>query len=239
MFSYRKGREGESERGERERRGGRGKGERKRGENDCDRNTNPLQDHYYLIPFLYLLHSTPSLPHSIEPTTTKLTPIFPLPHPLRIWYNNPQRRAIMPRNYYKGNTETHARCTRCKEIFPREEMNKSYCIPCRKEYEKEFRKKPEQRKKKSQYRTKRRRELKAELLQMMGGKCAYCGYDKYQSALDFHHHGDDKTGEIWYLLSVAASGSNTALAKLGAEAAKCTVVCRNCHMAIHSGELEP
>ena len=63
----------------------------------------------------------------------------------------------------------------------------------------------------------------------MGGKCALCGYDKCNSALEFHHINPSKKD---YQLS---SGSTRSLNRDFVEARKCILVCSNCHREIHSG----
>lgn len=63
----------------------------------------------------------------------------------------------------------------------------------------------------------------------MGGKCALCGYDKCNSALEFHHINPSEKD---YQLS---SGSTRSLNRDFVEARKCILVCSNCHREIHSG----
>lgn len=64
-----------------------------------------------------------------------------------------------------------------------------------------------------------------ELREQAGGKCQICGYDRCQRALEFHHI-DPKTKEFGI-----ASVSNS-FARMKKEAAKCILVCSNCHREI-------
>ena len=61
-----------------------------------------------------------------------------------------------------------------------------------------------------------------------GGKCSLCGYDKCMEALDFHHsNAAEKVGEVSQLL--ISNGYQAARA----EAAKCALICANCHREVH------
>ena len=57
--------------------------------------------------------------------------------------------------------------------------------------------------------------------------CNRCGYDDYR-ALQFHHHSDDKDHDVSSMLTKGFS-----LDKIKAEAAKCEVLCANCHQIEH------
>lgn len=59
--------------------------------------------------------------------------------------------------------------------------------------------------------------------------CSLCGYSKCLSALEFHHTSNDKEREV---------GKSPTIASLNREAAKCIVVCANCHREIHAGQIE-
>ena len=70
---------------------------------------------------------------------------------------------------------------------------------------------------------------KLELIQMMGGKCSRCGYDKNVAALEFHHENpEDKEFQL-----DARHLSNTTMDRILQEAKKCILVCSNCHKEIH------
>jgi transposase-like protein len=78
--------------------------------------------------------------------------------------------------------------------------------------------------------TNRRRRVKAILVQEAGGRCAICGYDRYNGALSFHHL--DPTQKR---LHVSAEGKGYAIDVLRTEAAKCILLCANCHAEVESG----
>jgi Winged helix-turn helix len=76
----------------------------------------------------------------------------------------------------------------------------------------------------------RRRRVKQMLVEEAGGRCALCGYDRYVGALQFHHI--DPTLKSFQL---GASGLTRSIAVMRAEAAKCALVCANCHAEIEAG----
>ena len=75
-----------------------------------------------------------------------------------------------------------------------------------------------------------RRRAKQILVQEAGGCCALCGYDRCLAALQFHHI-DPSTK----LFGLGARGLAQALDKLRAEAAKCILLCANCHAEVEAG----
>jgi len=76
---------------------------------------------------------------------------------------------------------------------------------------------------------KRRRKRKLDLVAAYGGRCVDCGYATCPEALQFHHR-DPSTKEFGL---GKFSGS---LARLIKEAAKCDLVCANCHRVRHALE---
>ncbi|MDX6701988.1 MAG: hypothetical protein QOF26_2214 [Baekduia sp.] len=79
----------------------------------------------------------------------------------------------------------------------------------------------------------RRRRVKRTLVQDAGGRCVVCGYDRCVRALEFHHIDP---GEKRFAL--AHRGLSLALATLRAEAAKCVLLCSNCHAEVEDGLLD-
>ena len=79
----------------------------------------------------------------------------------------------------------------------------------------------------------RRRAVKATLVAEAGGACLLCGYDEAPAALHFHHL--DPAAKAFTL---AARGVSRSLARARAEAAKCVLLCANCHAAVESGVRE-
>lgn len=60
----------------------------------------------------------------------------------------------------------------------------------------------------------------------LGGKCAYCGYDKCRAALEFHHLDPDEKDPVG--LDPARSKK-----KFFEELDKCILLCSNCHREEH------
>ena len=70
----------------------------------------------------------------------------------------------------------------------------------------------------------RRRRVKAILVEEAGGRCALCGYDRCVGALQFHHV--DPHSKSFHL---SMQGVTRSLARARAEMAKCVLLCANCH----------
>lgn len=71
---------------------------------------------------------------------------------------------------------------------------------------------------------------KYELVELAGGACIKCGYDKNIASMVFHHI-DEK--------NIALNGSNMTKRSedLKAEARQCALLCHNCHSELHSPQL--
>ena len=74
------------------------------------------------------------------------------------------------------------------------------------------------------YQSRERKDRKTRLVELLGGKCSVCSYDRCIAALEFHHRDPlQKTFELskanllrrWEIVL--------------AEAQKCDLVCANCH----------
>lgn len=76
-----------------------------------------------------------------------------------------------------------------------------------------------------------RKRIKDELVEMFGGKCKCCGFNQFNSALDFHHI--EPKGKDFQVSSKTIS-----LERCIEEAKKCILVCSNCHRGIHSGDVK-
>lgn len=75
-----------------------------------------------------------------------------------------------------------------------------------------------------------RRTAKAQLVEEAGGRCAICGYDRYLGALEFHHLDPSQKR-----LGLSHRGVGHAMSTLRAEAAKCVLLCSNCHAEVEGG----
>jgi hypothetical protein len=65
-----------------------------------------------------------------------------------------------------------------------------------------------------------------------GNKCEICNYDKHPRCLDFHHK---IPSEKQFTISKASKNNEL---QVRSEAAKCVLVCKNCHALIHAGVIE-
>lgn len=70
------------------------------------------------------------------------------------------------------------------------------------------------------------------LIKEAGGKCIACGYNRALNALQFHHL-DPKTKEF----GLSGKGQTYSLERQRKEAAKCVLLCANCHAEVESGLL--
>ena len=76
----------------------------------------------------------------------------------------------------------------------------------------------------------RRRKVKAILVEEAGGRCQLCGYDRFFGALEFHHLDPTKKR-----LALSARGIAYALDTVREEARKCALLCANCHAEVENG----
>jgi DNA-binding CsgD family transcriptional regulator len=75
-----------------------------------------------------------------------------------------------------------------------------------------------------------RRRAKRKLIAASGGRCVLCGYDECPAALQFHHlEPADKS------FNISCGGVTRSYAELEAEAAKCVLLCGNCHAEVEGG----
>jgi hypothetical protein len=68
------------------------------------------------------------------------------------------------------------------------------------------------------------------LVDEAGGACQLCGYDRCIAALEFHHRDPAEKS-----FSLSHRGVARSLAKARAEAAKCILLCANCHAEVEAG----
>lgn len=73
---------------------------------------------------------------------------------------------------------------------------------------------------------------KSRLVGMMGGRCMRCGYARNLAALEFHHRcPSDKAFQL-----DARTLANRRWSDIETEAAKCDLLCSNCHAETHNPE---
>ena len=80
----------------------------------------------------------------------------------------------------------------------------------------------------------RRKEVKRILVAEAGGSCALCGYDRSMAGLHFHHREPSEKA-----FALSARGMALSLAAARAEAAKCVLLCSNCHAEVEAGLAAP
>jgi hypothetical protein len=78
-----------------------------------------------------------------------------------------------------------------------------------------------------------RRKVKQILVAEAGGACLLCGYAQCPAALQFHHL--DPTAKSFAL---SREGVTRSLARAREEAAKCALLCANCHAEVEAGFVE-
>jgi transposase-like protein len=76
----------------------------------------------------------------------------------------------------------------------------------------------------------KRRRIKRQLVLEAGGRCELCGYDRCDAALQFHHVDRDTKR-----FAISGEGVTRALSKAREEAAKCVLLCANCHAEVEGG----
>lgn len=76
------------------------------------------------------------------------------------------------------------------------------------------------------------RENRSYMLEKLGSHCINCGFDKWKASLDIHHVDPTKKDVSF---STARYWNRS---KIDKELEKCVILCRNCHAAYHSGELD-
>jgi transposase len=75
-----------------------------------------------------------------------------------------------------------------------------------------------------------RRRAKQRLVREAGGRCAVCGYDRCTAALEFHHLSPNEKS-----FGLSMRGITRSIEKLREEAAKCVLLCANCHAEVEAG----
>ena len=92
---------------------------------------------------------------------------------------------------------------------------------------------PEGKIKNSERKNKNRLRLKSECRNNSGAKCQFCGYNKCQAALHFHHV--DPTTKNFGISEAISDGYPKE--EIEAEIKKCVLICANCHVEIHINSL--
>lgn len=80
----------------------------------------------------------------------------------------------------------------------------------------------------------KKRRLKHKLIEYKGGKCAKCGYNNCEGALQFHHLNPRE--KEFTISSINLNDSNFSFEKVLQEIDKCILLCANCHAEEHYQE---
>lgn len=72
---------------------------------------------------------------------------------------------------------------------------------------------------------------KQRMIDALGGKCSCCGYNKCNSALEFHHLNPSEKEFGFSAALVRPKAWNLLVVELR----KCVLLCANCHREVHSG----
>lgn len=126
-----------------------------------------------------------------------------------------------PKHYYSKNKDGQNKiCTRCNQSKDTSEFYKAgrggfthYCKSCNKKISND-----------------RRLKDKIKAVELLGGKCSKCGYDKCYDAFDFHHVSSDEKS-----FNLNKFG-RTSWSMLEKELKKCVLLCANCHREEHANE---
>jgi len=124
------------------------------------------------------------------------------------------------REYYHKNKEK-----RTKKIHTYQKKNRNYLNQKKTEYNLAHKKETKIRNKKYH------RERKKLLHELKINGCSICGYNTYDSCLEFHHvNPKDKS------FSLKAETMSHPPDKIVNEIHKCILLCKNCHFEIHAEE---
>ena len=82
--------------------------------------------------------------------------------------------------------------------------------------------------------TRWRKATKQRLIDAFGGKCGVCGYNRCNSALEFHHLDPNEKELHWGQMSGTIKGWDTIIVEMR----KCVMLCSNCHREVHAGLVE-
>lgn len=111
-------------------------------------------------------------------------------------------------------------CLRCNEVKTKEEFYRRrkgtdlspYCKPCT-----------------VQQTIERQRKFKQNCIEYKGGQCEFCGYNRCDGALEFHHK--DPNEKDFTIAHARLTSFNDIVKK---ELDKCMLVCANCHREEHA-----
>ncbi len=78
--------------------------------------------------------------------------------------------------------------------------------------------------------TKRRKRVRQQAIEHLGGRCQICGYDRCIGALDVHHRDPTKKN-----FGISEDGNTRSWERVKSELSQCILICANCHREVHAG----
>jgi transposase len=75
-----------------------------------------------------------------------------------------------------------------------------------------------------------RQKTRLKAIDLLGGKCEICEYNKCSQALEFHHKEPSTK-----LFGLTATNMGQSWKKIETEVLKCRLLCANCHRELHQG----
>jgi len=75
----------------------------------------------------------------------------------------------------------------------------------------------------------RRKKIRLQAIEYMGGRCEKCGYNDCMDALEFHHSDPSKKD-----FSISSKGYTRSWERVKKELDKCVMLCANCHREAHA-----
>jgi hypothetical protein len=81
------------------------------------------------------------------------------------------------------------------------------------------------------YSVRKNREKSAWARVQLGDKCGICGFNRYKAALTIHHL-DPAQKDVAF-----RSMRSWSFSRIAEELKKCILLCSNCHLALHAGEV--
>ena len=74
----------------------------------------------------------------------------------------------------------------------------------------------------------KRKRIKEQAVEYLGGECQCCGYNKCIEALEFHHKNPEEKE-----FAISVTGNTRSWDKVKNELDKCMLLCSNCHREEH------
>lgn len=139
------------------------------------------------------------------------------PTAIRYWLRKHNLKVVRGPHGKKEGIESFYRCRTCgtTEISKFYRTKRNICGACH-----------------NAYTIRRGKEKRRYAILKLGGKCIICHFDKYECALEIHHKDPSKKDPNFN--SMRGWSYN----RIDKELISCTLLCKNCHSAVHNGDIE-